>query len=119
MHSETEEYTEEFVYSTYKQRSSNFELYEEYSQVDINETVRKRRDNYDRAPSEVRKKLERHVQDQVEGFRTWLIETKSFQPLNAHYYSVSLKSLLLGLPIGVQIAKLFDIALNTVTNNKP
>lgn len=48
---------------------------------------------------------------EVENFHIWLESARRLEPFAAHYYSVSLKSLLLGLPIGVQVARLFDVIL--------
>jgi len=55
------------------------------------------------------------VDVEVERFRVWLEETKSLESEMAHYYSVSLKSLLLGLPIGEQVAYLFGAILESLT----
>jgi len=87
-------------------------LYELYSSCSIEETVRDRKDRYDKADDENRKKIEKDVNIEVEGFSIWLEETKNLNPLSAHSVAVSLKSLLLGLPIGLSMAKLFDIILS-------
>jgi hypothetical protein len=53
------------------------------------------------------------VEREVKNFRAWLEEAKNLERTAAHYYSVSVKSLLLGLPTGVQTARLFGIILDT------
>jgi hypothetical protein len=40
-----------------------------------------------------------------------------FNPNTAHYYAVSLKSLLLGLPFGIEFGLLFGIILHTGVDN--
>jgi len=90
----------------------SYQLYEEYSQKNIFETIRACRENFDKADLETKKELLTEVENEVESFCVWLQETKHFQSTLAHFYSQSLKSLLLGLPLGVQFACLFDITLN-------
>jgi hypothetical protein len=93
-------------------RTPAMKLYELYSTCSIAETIRDRRDKYDRADRETRSKMEKNVNGEVEGFSIWLEETKDLNPLSAHGYAVSLKSLLLGLPIGVSVAKLFSVVMD-------
>jgi hypothetical protein len=113
MQSKTEESIAEIeAYDTQTRQPRSFELYQEYSQCNVIKVVRNRRAEYDRADKETKRKLEKEVEAEVEDFRAWLEETKGLQHTAAHYYSVSLKSVLLGLPIGVQIAELFDVILN-------
>lgn len=113
MQSKTEESTAEIeACETQTRQPKSFELYQEYSQRNIIEVVRNRRADYDKADKETKRKLEKEVEAEVEDFRAWLEETKGIQHTAAHYYSVSLKSVLLGLPIGVQVAELFDVILN-------
>jgi hypothetical protein len=85
----------------------SFELYEEYSERTIADTIRICRENFDKADLEAKRELLTEVEREVEKFCTWLEETKNLEPNTAHYYSVSLKSLLLGLPVGVQMARFF------------
>ncbi len=114
MQSEKEEFTVEAeAYDTKEKHLRSFELYEEYSQRSIAETIRVRMESFDRADIKTKRELVAKVEDEVENFRTWLEKTKDLQPNSAHYYSASLKSLLLGLPSGVQIAHLFDKIMNT------
>jgi uncharacterized protein Veg len=96
----------------FRERTSAMKLYELYSSCSIIETIRERRDKYDKADSETKKKIEKDVNGEVEGFSIWLEETKDLNPLNAHGYAVSLKSLLLGLPIGLSVARLFSFILD-------
>jgi hypothetical protein len=100
------------AYDTKERQPRSFELYEEYSQCDISETIIKRRTEYDEADTETRRRLETEVAKEVDDFCVWLEATKNIQHTAAHYYSISLKSLLLGFPIGVQVAQLFDIILS-------
>jgi hypothetical protein len=90
----------------------SYQLYEEYSQKNIFETIKACRENFDKANLKAKKELLIKVENELESFCVWLQETKHFHSVLAHYYSVSLKSLLLGLPLGVQFACLFDIMLN-------
>lgn len=113
MQSKKEEFMIELeAYDAEKCQPRSFELYEEFSQRKMAETIRTRRDNFDKADLEARKELATEVKNEVESFCIWLQETKRLPSTVAHYYSVSLKSLLVGLSMGVQVACLFDIILN-------
>ena len=113
MQSKNEELTAELATSdTWKTEPKSFRLYEEYSRRKIMETIRTRRANYEMASTETKRKLEAEVAGEVAGFSIWLEETKNLESITAHYYAVSLKSLLLGLPIGVKVARLFSIVLD-------
>jgi len=90
----------------------NFQLFEEYSEKDIANVIKARRERFEKADIETRRLMEAETQDEIRDFCSWLQETKEFTPLTAHYYSISLKSLLLGLPIGVQIAHIFHMILS-------
>lgn len=92
-------------------------LYELYSRRSITETIRDRREKFGKADGETKKKMEKDVNGEIEGFSIWLEETKDLNPLRAHGYAVSLKSLLLGLPIGVSVAKLFGFILDDNLSN--
>lgn len=112
MQSKTEELTELESYYTYVQHPRSFELYEEYSQRTILDTIRIRRENFDKADTKTKRELQIEVEKEVRNFRTWLEENKNLEHSTAHYYSTSLKSLLLGLPVGLQVAQLFSIILD-------
>jgi hypothetical protein len=113
MQSKNEEFTAELeAYDRQKKEPRSFGLYEEYSRRNIMEIIRTRRDNYEKANIETKRKLEAEVEAEVAGFSIWLEETKNLESVTAHYYAVSLKSLLLGLPIGVKIAQLFSVILD-------
>jgi hypothetical protein len=90
----------------------SFTLYEEYSGRSLVVTIRTRRSDYDRATLERRRQLEGEVEAEVKRFCKWLELTKGLEPDAAHYRAVSLKSVLLGLPTGVEIAQLFSIVLD-------
>jgi biopolymer transport protein ExbB/TolQ len=112
MQSKIEETTTELeVFDAQKKQPRSCQLYQEYSQCDIDETVRRRRTGYEKADKETKRKLEREVEKEVEDFHLWLEQNKNLQRTTALYCSISLKSLLLGLPTGMQIAQLFDIIL--------
>jgi hypothetical protein len=100
------------AYDTQKREPRSFRLYEEYSSHNINETIKTRRDNYERANMETKRKLEIEVEAEVAAFSTWLEETKNLESITAHHYAVSLKSLLLGLPVGLEVAQLFSVILD-------
>ena len=113
MQSRTDELAAELeAYETRKSQPRSFELYEEYSQRDMAETIRTRKEAYEKADLQTREELETEVEIEVENFHIWLEEVKKLEPFAAHYYSVSLKSLLLGFPIGMQVARLFDAVLD-------
>ncbi|MDH5483516.1 MAG: hypothetical protein OEY22_11680 [Candidatus Bathyarchaeota archaeon] len=101
------------LYDAEKSYPRSLELYEEYSQKNVGETIRIRRENFDKANLKAKRELATDVESEVENFRAWLEETKGLQINTAHYYSISLKSLLLGLPIGVHVAQLFETILKT------
>jgi hypothetical protein len=112
MQPKAEEFAAELEASeTWKSQPKSFGLYEEYSQRDIVETIRTRKDAYEKADLRAKEELETEVDIEVENFHIWLESVRRLEPFAAHYYSVSLKSLLLGLPIGVQVAEFFDVIL--------
>ena len=112
MQPKAEEFAAELeAFNTWKSQPKSFGLYEEYSQRDIAETIRTRKDAYEKADLKAKEELEPEVDIEVENFQIWLESARRLEPFTAHYYSVSLKSLLLGLPIGVQVAEFFDVIL--------
>jgi hypothetical protein len=114
MESETEEFVAELeAYDMQVCHPRGFELYEEYSQRTIADTIGIRRERFAKAGLKAKRELLTEVEREVKNFRTWLEETKNLDPTTAYYYSISLKSLLLGLPVGVQVARLFSTALDT------
>jgi hypothetical protein len=102
------------AHNKHETRSTNFALYEEFSHKNIAETIKAHRTSFERANVEQRRSLEAEADDEIQAFRIWLEETKNLQPLHAHYYSISLKSLLIGLPTGASLARLFDTILYTL-----
>jgi hypothetical protein len=112
MQSKTEDFFVEIeAHDLPEKKPRSFELYEEYSQTTIGETITNRRATFEKADSGHRKKLRTDMEGEVDEFRLWLEKTKDFSSEAAHFCAVSLKSLLLGLPMGVQVACLFDAAL--------
>jgi hypothetical protein len=105
------------AYDDLNERTSAMKMYELYSGTNITEAIRHRRDNYDKADHETKMNIKKNVDIEVKGFVTWLEETKNLSPLAAHGYAVSLKTLLLGLPIGVSVAKLFGAILDKPLTN--
>ena len=101
------------AYDTQEDHPRSLELYEEYSQGPIADTIRICRERFDNADLKAKGELLTEVKRDVKNFRAWLEETKNLEPATAYYYAVSLKSLLLGLPIGVQVTRLFDTVLET------
>jgi hypothetical protein len=90
-----------------------FKFYEEYSKTDIFETVKTRRAEYDSATLERKIELQSKVDEEVRDFGIWLKDSKHLEPSMARYSSIALKSVLLGLPTGEQIAQLFSIVLDS------
>lgn len=113
MESKTDEFIAELNVCEEKEKTSrNFALFEEYSHTEIAETIRLRKANYKKADEEAKMKMWNEVEAEVISFGSWLEQTKNLEPTIAYYCSLSLKSLLLGLPTGVQIACLFGIVLD-------
>jgi hypothetical protein len=113
MQSKTDEFVAELeVYDIEERHLSNVELYEEYSKRTIVDTIERSKENFRKSGFTIKKELLAEVESEVKNFRTWLEETKNLDPAIAYYYAVSLKSLLLGLQMGVQAAQLFDIILD-------
>jgi hypothetical protein len=111
MESETTEFTAEIAVERKEKALRSFVFYEEYSHKEIGETIRSRRVNFEIANDLTRMKIVSEVEAEVAGFGAWLQQSKGLEPIVAYYCSRSLKSLLLGIPTGVHIARLFDITL--------
>jgi hypothetical protein len=112
MQSKTDNFTAEIeAYDIEEGHPRSFILYEEYSQRTISYTIRGRRENFEKTGFATKRQLG-EVEKEVKSFRTWLEETKHLDPTIAYYTAVSLKSLLLGLPAGVQVAQLFSAILD-------
>jgi hypothetical protein len=115
MQSRTEEFPTMFEeIKSRRVRPKNSKLYEEFSRCSISDTAQLRRAEYGKADSETRKKLIMAVEDEIRDFTLWLSKTKNLEPMLAHFYAVSLKSLLIGFEFGVQVAQLFDVVLNRI-----
>lgn len=113
MQSKTDEFTAEIEAIEINQKApKSFALYEEFSHKDIAETIKIRRSNYEKADDRTKMKMSKEVDAEVISFGTWLEQTKDFEREMAYHFSQSLKSLLLGLPTGPQIAYLFGIVLD-------
>lgn len=116
MQAETEDFFVELeTVNMQRSHPKSFALYEEYSRRNIDETIRARRENFDKADSDAKRRLAKEVEREIKNFLIWLKETKELDHTTAHYYSIGLKSLLLGLPVGAQVASLFDTILNART----
>jgi hypothetical protein len=115
MQSESESFSAELEPSIpLKCHVRSLELFEEYSHRAIIETIKDRREIHEKADSQIRKEIEAKANMETSNFQTWLESVKNFTPQAAHYYSVSLKSLLMGLPTGLKIAQLFSAMLKTI-----
>ena len=90
---------------------TNLGLYEEYRQRNVAQTINTQRESFVKGSFEDRRLLEEKVENEIRGFCIWLEETKDFDRDFARYYSLSIKSLLLGISIGEHIAQLFDLIL--------
>jgi len=118
MESKTDEFITELEVSEATEKTSkNFALFEEYSHTDIAETIRLRKANYEKANEEAKIRIWNEVEAEVISFGSWLERTKNLESVMAYYCSLSLKSLLLRLPTGVQIACLFGIVLDGKLGN--
>jgi hypothetical protein len=115
MESETKDFPAELEpFIALKFRPRSFALFEEYSRTDIAETIKNRREIHERADLQAKMEIETRTNIEISDFRIWLESIKKFAPQVAHFYSVSFKSLLMGLPAGVQIAQLFSSILENI-----
>lgn len=112
MESQAEKIVPEMKDSGLQKKPVSFTLYEEYSQISITETITKRRSNYEKATAEERSSLTEQVETEIATFQKWLEDTKKLEAYESYYYALSLKSLLLGLSVGIQIAQLFNMVLD-------
>jgi hypothetical protein len=113
MHSRIEDFWVELEITNVTEHTlRSVEFYEEYSKRAIADTIRLRMKDFEKADINKKRELLATVEKEVEDFRAWLEETKNFERSSAHYVSVSLKSLLLGLPVGLQVAQLFGAILD-------
>lgn len=120
MQSKTEEFIAELeLIEIQELHLRSFELYEEYSQRPIADTIRRCRQSFNETDLRGKRERLKKVEKEITNFSVWLEETKKHERAAAYYYSVSLKSLLLGLPVGVQIAQLFGIAIQAFTRKRP
>jgi hypothetical protein len=118
MQSKNEEFVAELkTNDNWNEEPRSLRMYEQYSQRDVMQTIRTRRDKYEKADVKAKRKLETDVEAEVIGFAVWLEETKGLDSSVAHYYAISLKSLLLGLPEGMKIAQLFNLILNNCNSS--
>ena len=51
---------------------------------------------------------------EINDFEEWLVGMKGIERKMAYYYAISVKSLLLGLPYGAEMAHLFNIVLDGI-----
>jgi hypothetical protein len=113
MEFETEEFMAELeAHDIQVHYPRSFELFEEYSQRNIADTIRIRIERFAKADLKAKRELLTEVEREVKNFRAWLEENKNLDHTTAYYCSTSLKSLLLGLPVGVQVARLFGATLD-------
>jgi hypothetical protein len=92
----------------------SFELFEEYSRRGIAETIKERREIYEKADSQGKRKIETEADTEISNFQIWLESVKKLAPQTAHHYSIGLKSLLIGVPTGLKVAQLFSSILETI-----
>ncbi len=115
MQSRTEEFSAIFEQNeNRKPRAKNCELYEEFSRSSIADTIRLRRTEYGKADAVSRKEMTMAADEEIRDFALWLSRTKNIEPTLAHYYAISLKSLLIGFEFGEHLAQLFEEVLNRI-----
>jgi hypothetical protein len=95
-----------------KRHLNSLELYEEFKHKDVSGTTCIRQKNFSRAGCAEKRKLEVQVDNETRRFRSWLVETKNLDDEIARYCSLSIRSLILGMPMGEQIAQFFDLIIN-------
>lgn len=115
MQSKTEDFFELETSDMEESLPRSFALYEKYSGRGIDETIRTRKEKFDKADLDTKRRLAKEVEQEITSFHAWLEETTKLDRTTAYYCAISLKSLLLGLPAGMQVALLFDVALCTKT----
>jgi hypothetical protein len=98
--------------NTRKEFLNSLELYEEYKQKNVTMTINMRQEDFSRISYSDKRKLEEQVDQELHGFCVWLVEKKDLDDETARYCSISVKSLILGIPAGEQIAQLFDLTMN-------
>ena len=91
-----------------------FDLYEEFSKNSIEKAIKEcsmeyRFDN---------QKGDELLKDRIHDFYKWLKEIKGFTKEIAHYYSVSVKGILAGIPSGLEMALLFNVIIEKLENRE-
>jgi hypothetical protein len=89
-----------------------FALFEEFCGRSVSEVYAKSARMFEASSAEGRARLCIEAEAKVKDFRDWLVNAKGYRLDAAHYFSVSVKSLIAGLPIGVEIGLLFAAALD-------
>ncbi|MEM2118898.1 MAG: hypothetical protein QW840_02110 [Candidatus Bathyarchaeia archaeon] len=112
MESEIRDFAVELEAEVSEPSLKSFRLYEEFSGKSIAEIVRLRAEKFGKSDDAERKQQRIRVEQEIVDFRNWLMKVKGLEERNAHYYAVSLKSLLLGMPFGIAIASLFSRILD-------
>lgn len=95
-----------------KRHLDSLELYEEFKHKDVSGIICLGQKNFSRASCAEKRKLEVQVDNETKSFRSWLVETKNLDDEIARYCSLSIKSLILGMSMGEQIAQFFDLVIN-------
>jgi len=95
-----------------RHRPRSFALFEEYSGTSIDSTVMMRRERFEAADLMARREMSVEAEREVSDFSKWLVRVKGFDFLSAHFHAVGLRSLLMGLPVGVQFAEVFGLVLD-------
>jgi hypothetical protein len=109
MRSETDFALEIRTTDVKKEPLTGLELYAMFRRKSLEETLESRRRDFAKASDEERSAMIVEVENEIEAFCSWLMETKEFDAHAAHYCSMSVKSVLLGLPAGESFAEMFSL----------
>ncbi len=93
-----------------------FRLFEEFSGQTIDKTISRSRRAFEKADSVTRRHQLKRVETDLANFSHWLVKSKGVNRFLAHYYTTSLKSVLLGLATGVELGLLFGFVLRSIPN---
>lgn len=97
-----------------KKHLTGLELYVMFRAKSVGEVLGTRQQDFAEASGEEKTAMIEDVKNEIAAFCFWLIETKDFDAGTAHYYSMSVKSQLLGLPAADSFAELFNLILRRV-----
>ena len=97
-----------------KEQLTGLELYAMFRAKSMKEVLSTRRQDFADASKEEKMAMIEDVENEIDAFCLWLVETKDFDADTARHYSMSVKSQLLGVPAADSFAELFNLILRRV-----